>query len=277
MNSRKPSVAGLFYPKDPIELKQELDGLFSLEKAEKSIEKRSILGIISPHAGYIYSGAQAAKAYNYLKYKKYQLVCIISPSHRVYFNSISISSHKAFETPLGKMLIDIKAREIALSCKGVVLSNKGHSTEHALEVQLPFVQHLFGSIPILPVVMGDQGMDRIEELSELVSKLFAEYGSNILFIASSDLSHFHPAKIARKMDGKFIEILQKADSDLLYNLLYSKEVEACGAGPILALLKGLSVDENEIQVLGYSHSGQVSHDNDSVVGYTSAILMKDEG
>ncbi|MFA6618720.1 MAG: AmmeMemoRadiSam system protein B [Candidatus Neomarinimicrobiota bacterium] len=277
MNIRKPSVAGLFYPKDPFDLKKELEDLFALNKADGSFDYRHIAGIIAPHAGYVYSGAQAAKAYSYLKGRQYKLVCIISPSHRLYFNATSISSHDAYRTPLGDMPIDSIARDITLSCKGIERSIRGHDKEHALEVQLPFVQHLFGNIPILPMVMGDQSLLSIENLAKCISTLYAQYGRDILFIASSDLSHFHDAKTAKTMDGKFIELLQKAKSDELYNLLYSEDVEACGGGAILALLKGLKINKNEIKVLAYTHSGEVSNDNSSVVGYSSAILMKDEG
>lgn len=277
MNIRKPSVAGQFYPRDPFTLKKELEALFALNKIDVSFKNRHISGLIAPHAGYMYSGAQAAKAYSYLKDREYKLVCIISPSHRVYFNSISISPHDAYRTPLGDMPIENTARDIALSCKGVKMSMQGHGNEHALEVQLPFIQFLFGNIPILPLVMGDQSLLSIENLTDCISTLYTKYGRDILFIASSDLSHFHEAKMAKAIDGKFIGLLQKVESELLYNSLYSEELEACGGGPILALLKALKISENDIQVLGYTHSGQISHDNSSVVGYTSAILMKDEG
>lgn len=275
MSIRKPSVAGQFYPGDKNELLFMLETFFNSIKNTQSKTDRHIAALLTPHAGYVFSGVQAAKAYNAVRSKNYKIACIISPSHRVYFNSISISPHDAYRTPLGDMTIDIKAREIALSCSGIEKTMQGHGREHALEVQLPFIQYVLGNIPILPMVMGDQSMPTIENLSVCISNLYAEYHKNILFIASSDLSHFHHAKEAKSMDGKFIELLQKANWKSLYDLLYYEEIEACGAGPILALLKGLELQEADIEILGYSHSGQISCDNSSVVGYTSALLMKD--
>jgi hypothetical protein len=275
MSIRKPSVAGQFYPKNQNELSFMLESFFKTLKNTHYNSNRHIAALLVPHAGYVYSGVQAAKAYSAVRSKNYKLVCIISPSHRVYFNSISVSPHDAYQTPLGDIVIDKKATEIALSCSGIEKTMQGHGNEHALEVQLPFVQYVLGNIPMLPMVMGDQSMLAIENLSVCISNLYAEYHKDILFIASSDLSHFHHAIEAKSMDEKFIELLQKADWKSLYELLYYEEIEACGAGPILALLKGLELQEADIEVLGYSHSGQISCDNSSVVGYTSALLMKD--
>ena len=274
LHIRKPAVAGQFYPGDRSTLTHMLNELFaSAEKSYIEIDDH-ISGLIAPHAGYVYSGKQAAKAYQNLKNKTYQCICIISPSHREYFSAISVYPGEGYQTPLGICPVDKTARKLALECKGVISSIEGHRAEHALEVQLPFVQYFLGNIPILPLVMGDQGKKSIEEAGECVRRLYETYGKDILFIASSDLSHFHDSHTAKKIDGEFISLLEKADTEIILEKLQTNDLEACGAGPIIAILQGLDIKSKNIRVLGYTHSGDVSNDHDSVVGYTSALILK---
>ncbi|RKY53064.1 MAG: AmmeMemoRadiSam system protein B, partial [Candidatus Neomarinimicrobiota bacterium] len=271
---RKPAVAGQFYPRDHSTLTHMLNELFASQEKSELMTAEHIVGLIAPHAGYIYSGKQAAKAYKYLENASYKCVCIISPSHREYFPAISVYPGEAYQTPMGLCPVDERARELALECKGVSSGIEGHRAEHALEVQLPFLQYMLGNIPILPMVMGDQGVESIEEAEECVRKLYEAYGGDILFVASSDLSHFHDSYTAKNMDGEFIALLKNAESQKIMEKLRSNDLEACGAGPIIAILRGLEIDKDHIRVLGYSHSGEVSHDHDSVVGYTSALILK---
>ncbi|MCF7833381.1 MAG: AmmeMemoRadiSam system protein B [Candidatus Marinimicrobia bacterium] len=274
MQLRKPAVAGQFYPGDRSTLTNMLDELFTSVQNNKIEIDGHIAGLIAPHAGYIFSGKQAAKAYYHLKDRSYKRVCIISPSHREYFPAISVYPGAGYQTPLGTCPVDEHARSLALECNGIISSMQGHRAEHALEVQLPFIQYFLGNIPILPMVMGDQGKESIEEAGECVRKLYDAYGKDILFVASSDLSHFHDSRTAENMDGELISLLEKADIEQIYKKLRSNDLEACGGGPIIAILKGLDINKEQIRVLGYSHSGEVMNDRDSVVGYTSALIFK---
>jgi AmmeMemoRadiSam system protein B len=275
MQVRKAVVAGQFYPGNRDDLLQMLGEMFEAVKFDKEPVKSPVNALIAPHAGYIFSGRQAAKAYQYLKEGQYDLVCIISPSHREYFPGISIYPGDAYKTPLGICPVHEEARAQALACNGISSGFDGHRAEHALEVQLPFLQYTLKDIPILPVVMGDQGEASIEEMAACVKKLYGTYRDKILFVASSDLSHFHSSEQAAKMDGTFIDLLSGSKIDEAYRKLERHEVEACGGGPILSVMKGLEISNAEIRALGYSHSGQVLHDNESVVGYTSAIIIKE--
>jgi len=271
---RKPAVAGQFYPGNHKDLHNMLDGLFaSVEKDEELVNKH-VNALIAPHAGYIFSGKQAAKAYQYLKKDEYDLVCVISPSHREYFSAVTVFPGDAYRTPLGDCHIHQPARDMILTYTGITAGVQGHKGEHALEVQLPFIQYVLGDVPILPLVMGDQSQDMINRAAKCIMELYGTYGDKILFVASSDLSHFHSADIAGDMDGEFINLLAKVKLDTLYEKIYRDELEACGCGPILALMKGLDISETEIRMLGYSHSGEVLNDNNSVVGYTSAVMNK---
>ena len=274
MNIRKPAVAGQFYPGTAKDLSEMLGNLFASAHKDELLDDIPVNALIAPHAGYVFSGKQAAKAYQYLKKGNYTLVCVISPSHQEYFEGVSIYPGEAYKTPLGDCPVHSEARELALSCENISSDMKGHRREHALEVQLPFIQHKLGNIPILPLVMGDQSKRSIDLLSSCLGKLYGTYGNKILFVASSDLSHFHSAEHASMLDGHFIELLDKAELGTLYDKLHDDELEACGGGPILAIMKGLNISGSEIKILGYSHSGEVLEDKSSVVGYTSAIMIK---
>ena len=274
MNIRQPAVAGQFYPGKRSTLTHMLDELVASVIIDDGKIDEHISGLIAPHAGYVFSGKQAAMAYCHLKDRSYKCVCIISPSHREYFPAISVYPGSGYKTPLGICPVDEKARGLALESKGMISSMEGHHAEHALEVQLPFVQYFLGNIPILPIVMGDQSEESIQEAAACVRQLFDVYGKDILFIASSDLSHFHDSHTAKNIDSEFISLLEKADTQNMYKKLRSDDLEACGGGPIIAILRGLDIDKEHIRVFGYSHSGEVMNDHDSVVGYTSALILK---
>ena len=185
MKIRKPSVAGLFYPASAGRLKDEVQTLLSISYSNQTIN--NIFGIIVPHAGYIYSGRTAAYAFNLLKNKDIETVVILSPSHREYFPGISIYDGDAYETPLGMVEIDKDIREKLSSDSRIIFKGtEGHRYEHAVEVQIPFLQLVLKNFKIVPVVMGDQGDLYVSELS---SKLSPAVNDKTIIIASSDLSH----------------------------------------------------------------------------------------
>src|SRR6056297_1404618 len=158
----KPAVADYFYPGDKEELEDFLSSLLShIPGNLKASADLKIAALISPHAGYVFSAAQAAKAFARIKGSSYNCVCIVSPSHREYFNFLSIFSGDGLSTPLGDLPVNEKARKIAASCPGVQLSSAGYHGEHALEVQLPFLQMTLNDFSILPVVMGDQDSETV--------------------------------------------------------------------------------------------------------------------
>lgn len=274
MNYREAQVAGQFYPGTAGKLRAMLDELFRAAGKDAGTTEYPVAAVVAPHAGYVFSGRQAAKAYQYLKGRKYKLVCIISPSHREYFSGMSLYSGNAYRTPLGECPVHPEGREAALKCEGVFLSGAGHRAEHALEVQLPFLQYILGELQIIPLVMGDQRAESVEQAKDCVRRLYKKFGEDILFVASSDLSHFHTEAEARQMDGKFIELLENADDEKLQEAVRQGYAEACGAGPVLSILKGLGKKDHQVRVLGYSHSGEVMGDGREVVGYTSAVILR---
>lgn len=264
---RKPAVAGMFYPSDKSELQDQINLLLDITKSEDDIN--NILGIVAPHAGYIYSGKTAAYAFNTISNKTYETVIIISPSHREYFPGISIYEGDAYQTPLGLVEIDKEVREKLISDK-IFAGIQGHRNEHAIEVEIPFLQSVLNDFKLVPVVMGDQNNIYIDELSKRLSEIITE---KTLIVASSDLSHFYSRKEAHELDSRVQKRIEDFDYDGLKNDLEMKNSEACGGGCIVSLMKSAAQNNfNKSKVLSYSDSGDITGDTLEVVGYLSAVF-----
>jgi AmmeMemoRadiSam system protein B len=272
MKVRQPAVAGMFYPADKEELLLTLDALFA--QAEKTKEKRNlnVAGIIAPHAGYVYSGKTAAFAYNTIVGKKYKTVAVVSPSHREYFPGVSVYDGDAYETPLGIIEMDDELRrKLIYNSRYIFGSEQGHRGEHALEVHLPFLQYaLENDFKLLPIVMGDQKEGYINELA---AKLAEIYDDEILFVASTDLSHYYPRSIAEELDANVERRINAFQFEELRRDVERKLSEACGAGPTIAVMKALHKSgKRNAEVLYRTDSGEASLDFSQVVGYLSAII-----
>ena len=266
---REPQVAGMFYPSDPNKLKKELDDFFRNIKNDGSI--KNVAGIIAPHAGYRYSGKTAAYGYKTIQNKKYLNVIVISPSHREYFRGVSIYSGDAYRTPLGNIPINKDLREkIIAESKLVFSGTEGHNYEHALEVQLPFLQTVLSDFYLIPMVIGDQRKEFIYELAEVLAKVVDE---QTLLVASSDLSHFHTKSQANLLDSRIVASINEFKYEQLQNDLEGKRCEACGGGGIVALLKTLKMKNySHSKVIAHTDSGDVTGDESEVVGYLSAVV-----
>ncbi|MGA9365237.1 MAG: AmmeMemoRadiSam system protein B [Bacteroidota bacterium] len=269
---REPAVAGMFYPEDRLTLDREVDAL--IKRAEVKKIKGELRGLISPHAGYVYSGYTAASGYRLLEGKSVQTVVIIAPSHREYFRGISVFSGSAYSTPLGILEVDDELRSELVRDGGVIeASLSGHREEHAIEVQLPFLQKVLADFKILPIVMGDQRRDFCVALGKRLGEILK--GRKALLVASSDLSHYYPYDIACKLDQVIINDVQEFGEERLLEDLDSQRAEACGGGPIVAMLiAARELGADKVEVLHYCNSGDVTGDKDGVVGYLSAAVMK---
>jgi len=276
---RKPAVAGAFYPADAAALKNQI-GRF-LDQAKEEKVEGEIIGIVAPHAGYVYSGWVAAYAYKQLEGKKYKTVVVISPSHHEYFRGSAVYSGDAYETPLGIIPVDKNlAKEIASKNNLVVLSTQGHSWisgtmgEHALEVQLPFLQMMLGSFKLVPIVMGDQRPEYCEALADALAEALKDKGA--LIVASSDLSHYHPYDDAVQRDTKVVSAFNKFDYMSLSQNCSAGTWEACGGGPISAMMMAAEkLGANKSLILKYANSGDVPEGiRNQVVGYMAGIVYK---
>ncbi len=269
---RKPAVAGFFYPSNPKKLKLQIDNFLNLPKF--NIHLQNIFGLVVPHAGIDYSGQTAAYAFKLLQNTDYKTFIIISPSHREYFSGISVCESEGFETPLGIVPINIDLSEsIASQSELIFRSMKGHEQEHAIEVQLPFLQEVINNFDIVPIVMGDQSQLYIEELSSILAEVVDD---KTVIIASSDLSHYHSKQEAYRLDSLVEKRIKEFDFQKFQYDLENNFCEACGGGPILTLMKAAALrDKNKSVVLNRSDSGDTSGDYAEVVGYISAAIYGD--
>ncbi len=270
MNYVRPAqVAGYFYPSNPEKLRKDINLLLDVTKPKEKVE--NIFGIVAPHAGYVYSGKTAAHAYNLLIGKKYKTVVIISPSHSEYFPGISIFEGDAYETPLGVLNVERKFCEMLLTNDGTIFTGyEGHRREHALEVQLPFLQSVLNDFKIVPIVMGDQSRQNINVLAV---KLAEVSDNKTLIVASSDLSHFYSKSQADRLDSIVEKRVREFDYESLQFDLENHTCEACGGGPIVALMKAANFKNvGHSMILSRTDSGDVTGDTSEVVGYLSAVF-----
>ncbi len=275
---REPVVAGSFYPEEPSDLRKTVEKYF--KRSDPKELKGEVMALVSPHAGYVYSGPVAAYGYKLISGSRYRTVVVISPSHTEYFGFSSVFNGRAYVTPLGEILVDTEvATRIASADNGIRLSSKGHlgspmgRGEHSLEVQLPFLQAALGDFKLVPIVMGDQSEENVNALAAAISSALENVKG--LIVASSDLSHFHDGKTAKRLDQVFVSHLKELDSAGLYEALAAKETEACGGGPVIAAIRAATrMGADSCRILNYAHSGNVTGDNSNVVGYVSAAIFR---
>jgi AmmeMemoRadiSam system protein B len=271
---RAPAVAGLFYPAGQNELRESVEEL--LEAARRNVAGTvlgKIAAIISPHAGYLYSGYTAAHGYSLLSKNQFKTVVVVSPSHREYFEGLSVFSGKAYSTPLGELRVDNTVREMFMNLAGkiAVESRIGHGTEHAIEVQLPFLQAALGEFQLVPVVMGDQRPEYCKTLGFVLSEIAKEH--DLLLVASSDLSHYYDYDTANVLDQLCISDIGKLDPDKLMDDIEYRRCEACGGGPIASCLYAArELGLGTVAVLHHCNSGDATEDKSRVVGYLSAVI-----
>ena len=271
---RRSYHAGSFYPADPTVLAHEIKTM--LGEATVAGDTGQVIGLVSPHAGYIYSGGCAAFGYRTVQGQKFDVVVVISPSHQVFFDSASVFNGGGYETPLGVVYIDLElAKAIGNVHPKVTLSATGHiggrAPEHALEVQLPFLQVALGDFKLVPIVLGNQEQDVATALGEVLTAKLA--GKKALIVASSDLSHYYQAEQAKKMDNGVMDAIEKYDWRLLHDRIASGKSQACGAGPIMSCMYAAKrLGANRARIVQYTHSGMTTGDDAEVVGYLAAVF-----
>jgi AmmeMemoRadiSam system protein B len=269
---RRAAVAGMFYPSGSDELITDIENLFF--EVHPTPLDGLVFGLVVPHAGYMYSGLTAAYGYSLLAGKKFDTVVVISPSHREYFEGISIYSGSAYQTPLGALTVDEELRETIVNNETLIFPNEsGHGSEHAVEVHLPFLQYLRCTQKFLPVVMGDQRKEFCLLLAARLAQ--ALKGRSALVIASSDLSHYHPYREANKLDQTICDDIASFNPEKLTDDLDTERGEMCGGGPVIAMLHATRLlGATRAKILHHCNSGDVTGDRDAVVGYLSAAIYQ---
>jgi hypothetical protein len=266
MVTRKPAVAGSFYRRNPSELTQEISKLIKQIPDE---EKKKILGAVSPHAGYVYSGHVAGELYSRIHIPR--RIVILSPNHTGYGARISMFPDGYWETPLGKVKIDSELCSLIESkYKPVERDTEAHLFEHSLEVQLPFLQYLKDDFQMVPITLMYLTYKECENLARAISDSVKELGEEVLIIASSDLNHYENQKVTEKKDMMAIEKVLSLDPKGLLDVTSKYNISMCGVIPtavMLALCHELGAEKAEL--LKHATSGDVSGDYNRVVGYAA--------
>jgi hypothetical protein len=278
---RRPTQAGTFYEGTSESLKKQIKNCFlhQLGPGEIPVVKtdpRQVLGLVCPHAGYMFSGPVAAHAYYKLaSYGKPDVAIIFGPNHTGYGSALAVMNEGFWRTPLGDVTVDSDiANQIVHESRIVDVDESAHRLEHSIEVQLPFLQYIYGSdFKIVPVCFLMQDLSSAREVGKATASVLA--GKNAVVIASSDMTHYEPQKSASKKDMLALEAVEAMDEARFYSLVEAQNMSICGYGPIIALITAVkSLGVTEAKLLCYKTSGDVTGDYSSVVGYAAVCFTK---
>ena len=281
MSDLRPSpIAGTWYPGDAEALARSVDK--QLAEAELPPAPGSVVGLVAPHAGHRYSGRVAAHAFRAVAGTAPDTVAVISPMHHPQPAEVLSTRHAAYWTPLGEIEVDgelLQAFEAAfLRRTGIPVVRIARDAEHSLEIELPFLQRsLAGSFRLLPIMLRDQTPPIAQAVGLAMSEVLRDRPSTLI-VGSSDLSHFHPASTARRLDGEMLARLESFDPQALLRAEDEGVGFACGKGALAAVLwatRDLGADI--VRLLAYGTSGDVTGDDDSVVGYGAAAIYRSHG
>lgn len=259
---RPCSVAGMFYPAEPRHLEQLLETFF--QKKAPDIDAR---GIVSPHAGYVYSGETSACAFSTIPPDFDGTFIVIGPSHRGYR---TCASAVPWETPLGIADVDVKL----VDALEIDIDEAAHKNEHSIEVQMPIIKYRFPRARVAPVMMGDQRYEAAVSLADHLLGAIRHTGRNVRIVASSDFSHYVPKETARRQDLHAIDALATLDMPEFYHRLRETGATVCGYGPIASMCiacRSLGAERGEL--LRYTTSGDVTGDFNQVVGYAAIAVI----
>ena len=271
---RPTAVAGTWYPGTSGALAADVDAYLG---AASPASVGRLHAIIAPHAGMMFSGPVAAYAYRAAAQQEFDVAVLIGPSHFAAFDGAALWPEGAFDSPLGPAPVDVTGAEALAESPIVHPVLSAHRREHSLEMQLPFLKRVHPSLPIVPVLIGFQNRATIDALADGVARAFA--GRRALLVASTDLSHYFDAQTAATLDARVQRCVNDFDADALLDLFeqYPEHERgryvACGGGAAIAVMKAArALGATEGRVLHYAHSGQVSGDDDGVVGYMAAAF-----
>ncbi len=272
---QQPVVAGQFYPDD----REQLSSIIKIYLSSASLIdlEGKLLGMMVPHAGYVYSGPVAAYAYRQLGTHDYQRVVVIAPSHYASYPGVSVLEMESYQTPLGSIPIDREAvRKLITSRDWITYEPRLYEKEHSLEVQLPFLQQTLRDFQLIPLIMGDRSPQLSRELAAVLLETLGTEG--VLYLASSDMSHYFPYDRAREMDELALERVKSKDTQALSRLQMEGKTQLCGLGPVLTLMELFQkLGGKRVEILRYANSGDVTGDKGRVVGYGAVAFLLPEG
>lgn len=267
---REPIVSGTFYPSNPKRLKSMLESFFGKEYVPNLSKLMPPTAVIVPHAGYIYSGETAAKAYKKVFQEgKANRAFLIGPNHTGLGSSVSVYEKGSWKTPLGSVDVDSEATKHIISRIKQPNDESAHLREHSLEVQLPFLQYILNNdFQIIPICLMVQSLSTARKLGGILKEIIQD---GDLIVASTDMNHYENHEKTIEKDGKIIEAIKKLDLDTMYNAIRQYNISMCGYG---AVATAISIGFKKVEIIEHTTSGEKSGDYHAVVGYLSGVLSE---
>lgn len=267
MTTRKPAVAGQFYPGSRPKIEEQIASL-----VEEGRPREKVLGAMGPHAGWFYSGRGAGILYSRVELP--ETVVILCPNHRGQGEEMAVMSEGWWELPTGAVELEGRlSRLVKDRCPSLKEDARAHQFEHSLEVHLPFLQHFRPDFKLVPISLGRLGYEDCEELGKALAAAVVEYGQEVLVVASSDMTHFESAESARQKDQLALDRMLDLDPDGLYYTVMNKRISMCGVIPAtVMLICAIERGATEARLLDYRNSGDVTGDHSDVVAYATLIV-----
>ncbi len=265
---REPVVAGQFYPAVPKRLRAELEQMIPCEQG-----KVTVLGIVAPHAGYVYSGAVAGAVYG--KVKIPETILLLGPNHHGCGAKAALYPPGQWETPLGGIHINEKLTSLICDFSALVLRDEeAHRFEHSLEVQVPFLQYLRPTATLVPLCLSLLEYEGCKALGKALAAAIRAYGSEVLMVASSDMTHYEPDAAARRKDTMALTELLALDPEGLYSVVRRNSITMCGVIPVTVMLfAARELGATQSTLVRYATSGDASGDLRQVVGYAAVMVQ----
>lgn len=265
---REPVVSGYFYPSGKAHLLRMLENFI-----DRNSPKEKIIACVSPHAGYIYSGKTAGLTYSKIEIP--ETVIILGPNHTGYGEPYSVSDHDKWSTPLGEIEVDKELVNILVENSRYLQKDKiAHVREHSIEVQIPFLQFLRRDVKIVAItLMGHVDNPAWYEIGETIAEVIKKIKKDCLIVASSDMTHYEPHKVAEEKDNYVIEAICNLDEDEVIRRIEEKEVSMCGySGVIVSIVASKLLGAKKGELVDYTTSAETSRDYSEVVGYAGIII-----
>jgi len=270
---RQPAVAGQFYPSDPGALLREVES--HLRGGARSLgdaRPEAVIALVAPHAGYVYSGPVAGAVYAASELPRHLI--ILCPNHTGQGRPVAVMNRGEWRTPLGPVPVDDSLADALLEdCDVAEVDHRAHLQEHAIEVQLPFLQVRLGEFSFVPVCVGTARLDTLRRLGEGMGRTAAGRDEPVAFIISSDMSHYIPADRAREKDMMAVERILALDPEGLHRVVEERDISMCGYAPAVAgLTASIARGARRARLIAYANSGDASGDFDRVVGYAGLAI-----
>ena len=268
MKTRQAAVAGKFYPEQPDELEKTVASHFT----DLTKNKQKAIGVVSPHAGFMYSGDVAGAVYSQIEIP--DTVILIGPNHTGRGENVSVMTEGIWSMPMGDVFIDEELATILCDETPLAKPNTtAHQFEHSLETQLPFLQYFKKDFKIVPICLKRIDYTTCKKLSEGIFKAIKRFGRPVLIIASSDMTHFESHDAAEAKDKKAIIQIENRDAHALHETVRQEQISMCGVNPVtVMLLCTEKLGAKQAELIDYRTSGEVNGDKNRVVGYAGVIV-----